>query len=55
MGQVKMAIQNNFCDSCAHAHLCIFKKFVDKFSDDVKNPMGIDIDMKRCSSYEKDE
>lgn len=47
-----MAIENNLCDKCAHAHLCIFKKSVDKFSDDCKHPMGIDIEMKSCSSYE---
>jgi hypothetical protein len=51
----KRMVQNNFCDTCAHAHLCIFKKFVDKFSDDNKHPLGIDIDMKRCSSYEDDK
>ena len=50
-----MAVENNFCDTCARAHLCIFKKAVDRFSDESKHPMGIDIDMKRCTSYEKDE
>ena len=48
-------INNNLCETCEHAHLCIFSKFVEKFSDEVKHPMGIDITMEKCSSYEKDE
>ena len=48
-------INNNLCESCVHVHLCIFSKVVEKFSDEVKHPMGIDITMDKCSSYEKDE
>lgn len=48
-------INNNLCESCEHAHLCIFKSSIEKFSDEVKHPMGIDITMDKCSSYEKEE
>jgi len=48
-------IKNNLCESCVHSHLCRFKYFVEKFSEDNKNPMGIDITIDKCSSYEKDE
>ena len=50
-----MAISNNICENCIHENLCKFKDFVQKFSDDVKNPMGINIEILSCSSYDKDE
>lgn len=48
-------INNDLCESCGHAHLCKYRDFIEKFSDEVKRPMGIDITMDKCSSYEKDE
>lgn len=50
-----MAIRNNLCETCIHSHLCTFRRFIDKFDDDIKSPLGIDITMDRCTSYEKEE
>jgi hypothetical protein len=50
-----VSVKNNLCESCSHFHLCKYRDFIQKFSDDVKNPMGIDIQILSCSSYDKDE
>ena len=48
-------IKNNLCESCVHISMCKYKDFAQKFSEDAKKPMGIDIEILQCSSYEKDE
>jgi hypothetical protein len=50
-----VSIKNNICESCVHNFLCKYKDFVQKFSEDSKEPMGIDIEILSCSSYDKDE
>ena len=50
-----MAVLNNICEKCGHSHLCVFKQNIDKFLDEAKKPMGIDVEIKKCSSYESDE
>lgn len=48
-------IKNNLCENCVHASMCKYKDFVQKFSEDSKRPMGIDIEILQCSSYEEDK
>ena len=48
-------IKNNLCENCVHTSMCKYKDLVQKFSEDAKKPMGIDIEILQCSSYEKDE
>ena len=50
-----MAVLNNICETCGHSHLCVYKQNIDKFTDDAKKPMGIDIEIKKCSSFEENE
>jgi len=50
-----MAVLNNICEKCGHAHLCVFKQNLDKFSNEAKRPLGIDIEIKSCSSFEENE
>jgi hypothetical protein len=50
-----MSIKNNICENCIHKNLCKYKDFVQNFSEDAKEPMGINIEVLQCSSYEKDE
>lgn len=48
-------IKNNLCESCKNYFICKYRLYVENFSKDAKNPMGIDIEILQCSSYEKDE
>ena len=48
-------IENNLCESCKNNFICRYKLYVEKFSNEAKKPMGIDIEILQCSSYEKDE
>lgn len=48
-------IKNNLCENCVHISMCKYKDFVQKFSEDAKKPMGIDIEILQCSSYEEDK
>jgi hypothetical protein len=48
-------IENNICETCEHEGICKYEDFVQKFSSDNKHPMGIDIQILNCSSYEKCE
>lgn len=48
-------INNYLCESCEHSSFCKYKDFVEKFSEDAKKPMGIDIEILQCSSYEENE
>lgn len=48
-------IENNICKQCIHFGICKYEDFVQKFSEDNKHLMGIDIEILRCSSYDKDE
>jgi hypothetical protein len=50
-----VSIKNELCLNCIHEHLCKFRDFVQKFSKDAKEPMGVDIQILSCSSYDKDE
>ncbi len=49
-----MSVKNNLCETCIHNFLCKYKLYIEKFSDDVKNPMGINIEILQCSSYDKE-
>jgi len=48
-------IKNFLCEGCIHNFLCRYKDAIDKFDDDAKKPMGIDIEILKCASYDKDE
>lgn len=49
-----MAINNYICDNCNHYLVCgDCKKSIDKFSDEAKNNLGVDITIDRCSNFEK--
>lgn len=50
-----MSVNNNLCSTCEHEAFCSHKKTVDKFEDDVRHPLGIDITMCSCVYYEKEE
>lgn len=51
-----MAITNYICEQCDHYTVCgDRKKAIDKFSDEAKTPLGINITLDRCSNYKEVE
>lgn len=50
-----MSVRNNLCSTCEHEPFCSHKSIIDKFTDDAKHPIGIDITMDSCDYYEEEE
>ena len=51
-----MAINNYICTQCNHCQVCgDIKKAIDKFSDEAKSNLGVDITVNKCSNFEQVE
>lgn len=51
-----MAITNYICEQCNHYQVCgNIKKAIDRFSDEAKNNLGVDITVNSCSNFEQAE
>lgn len=48
-------IQNHKCEHCDKAAVCKIADIIAKFSEDVKNPLGVDITMNRCLNYQAED
>lgn len=49
-----MAINNYICTQCNHCQVCgDKKKAIDKFSEEAKTNLGIDITVETCSHFEQ--
>lgn len=46
-------IKNNQCSTCLHCLICNKKNIIDKFDDDNKKFIGVDITMDKCRDYEE--
>lgn len=47
-----MAINNCICENCDHSIVCeIYKKRISVFSDEARNPLGVDIRLENCTHY----
>ena len=47
-------INNNYCEHCNHAEVCKIMDILNKFHEDAKKPLGVNITMDQCSNYESD-
>lgn len=46
---------NNFmCENCDKAAVCKIINILEKFSDDAKSPLGVDITIESCENYNPD-
>ena len=48
-------INNHKCLNCDKAAVCKIADIIAKFSEEVKNPLGVDITMDKCLNYWPDE
>lgn len=49
-------INNNICENCDHSLVCeISKKKLFVFSDDAKQPLGVDITINNCTNFREVE
>lgn len=48
-------IQNHKCEHCDKAAVCKIADIIAKFSEDAKNPLGVDITMNRCLNYQAED
>lgn len=42
-------IKNNMCEECTKSTVCKIKDILDKFSEDSKKDLGVDITMDACN------
>ena len=47
-----MSIENYFCKDCTKYCVCTRVKIIEKFSEEAKKPLGIDISLITCDEYE---
>lgn len=45
-------VKDFLCESCNHYFVCKISNNIEKFSDEVKNPLGVDIKMISCKEYD---
>ena len=51
-----MAINNYICTQCNHVQVCgDIKKAIDKFSDEAKTNLGVNITVESCANFEEVE
>jgi hypothetical protein len=48
-------INNHKCLNCDKAAVCKIEDIIAKFSEEAKNPLGVDITMDKCLNYQPDE
>lgn len=48
-------VNNYKCINCKHSLVCEFKKIVDKFHENEKKDLGIDITMDECKNFDEEE
>lgn len=48
-------IKNHLCENCDKAAVCKIADIIAKFSDEAKNPLGVDITMDRCLNYQSED
>lgn len=49
-----MAIKNYICENCGHFLVCgNIKNAIDKFSEEAKKNLGVDITVDNCSHFEE--
>jgi hypothetical protein len=48
-----MAINNYVCPNCNKYIVCSRKDILEKFSEDAKKDLGIDITMESCDEYQE--
>lgn len=48
-------IDNNLCLICEKYNVCKIADILQKFAEDAKKPLGVDIDIQRCSNFAEDK
>lgn len=54
-GEPKMSVMNFICENCEKRRVCGIAGKIDKFSDDAKKDLGVDITMDSCREYKEEE
>lgn len=47
-------VDNYICENCDKAAVCKIVTILDKFSDDAKTPLGVDISIEACANFNPD-
>lgn len=47
-----MAVENNICLDCRKSTVCKIADKLHAFVDDVKTPLGVDIEIKKCKEFD---
>jgi aerobic-type carbon monoxide dehydrogenase small subunit (CoxS/CutS family) len=50
-----MAIKSYKCKSCDKSEVCSIKTILDKFHEDAKKDLGIDLEINECRNYSSAE
>ena len=48
-------INNNLCEACDKSTVCDRQKILEKFGEEAKKPLGIDITLNSCQEYKPTE
>ena len=48
-----MAIVNHKCLECEKNQVCKWADLIEKFSEDKKNPVGVEIEIKNCIEFQE--
>lgn len=48
-------VDNYICENCDKSAVCKIVDILDKFSDDAKKPLGVNIAIESCENYYPDE
>ena len=49
-----MSILNFICENCTKRRVCGIVKIIEKFDDDAKKELGVDITIESCREYDLD-
>lgn len=50
-----MLINNNMCKTCSKNFVCKIRDILDKFDEESKKPLGVDITIDSCSNFEPED
>lgn len=48
-------INNYKCEHCDKSAVCKIADIIAKFSEEAKNPLGVDITIERCLNYQSED
>ncbi len=50
-----MAISNYICKDCKKNHICKWVDKINKFDEDIKQPIGVNITINHCDEYDEQQ